>query len=67
MKHLHVPKFYREVDMKTNIKENARKLKNDVPAVFLAMKDQKTPCNTSSCFSCLDNKAYSASGVGAVP
>lgn len=26
-----------------NLKENARKLKKDVPAVFLAMKDKETP------------------------
>lgn len=26
-----------------NLKENARKLKNDIPAVFLAMKDKETP------------------------
>lgn len=26
-----------------NLKENARKLKNDIPAMFLAMKDKETP------------------------
>lgn len=26
-----------------SLKENARKLKNDIPAVFLAMKDKETP------------------------
>lgn len=29
--------------MKTNLKERARKLKSDIPAVFIALKDKRTP------------------------
>lgn len=29
--------------MKTNLKDRARKLKSDIPAIFLALKDKETP------------------------
>jgi len=29
--------------MKTNLKDRARKLKSDIPVIFLAVKDKETP------------------------
>ena len=39
--------------MKTNLKDRARKLKSDIPAIFLALKDKETPVSAKN--SCGDN------------
>lgn len=51
--------------MKTNLKERARKLKSDIPAIFLALKDKETPVS-AKIFAAI-TVAYALSPIDLIP
>ena len=51
--------------MKTNLKDRARKLKSDIPAIFLALKDKETP--VSAKILAAITVAYALSPIDLIP
>ena len=51
--------------MKTNLKDHARKLKSDIPAIFLALKDKETP--VSAKILAAITVAYALSPIDLIP
>ena len=51
--------------MKTNLKDRARKLKSDIPAIFLALKDKETP--VSAKILATITVAYALSPIDLIP
>lgn len=51
--------------MKTNLKDRAKKLKSDIPAIFLALKDKETP--VSAKILAAITVAYTLSPIDLIP